>query len=360
VENDIILGGNKFMLQEKTSLHLGVPYVYLPDKQQFLCSNGVAFTLAEYRDGLDLNEEYEKRKVNGTLYDYQYAKTTGLLRRKRSDSARKDDREIAGTEEAVVVDSDSQITDSREVPRLPCSVFILSIALLLTSFGCMYISTIHTATYLFDYVDKVSAWVMSTVITIYCSCAFEVAVLFKDTRRYVLSTLVCFLWVLVLLFSMATTVSVFYDRFNFNTVQTEQATSEEDSKRVILETLKSKEMSLREAIAEKKADMEYRRSVNYATTAVRTEMNVLQKELSACLDEQMKVINETPTAVKGSDEVKRKESLFAFLGRKMNTDGGILEFIMSTLTAIFVNLISPITVTIATTFLGNIKKEIKE
>ena len=71
------------MIDEKISKHLGKPYIYLKDKQKFLCSNGVLFTLEEFKNGIDINAEYERRAKEDMLYDYAYAKNTGLLRKKR-------------------------------------------------------------------------------------------------------------------------------------------------------------------------------------------------------------------------------------------------------------------------------------
>ena len=70
-------------LEEKISKHLGKPYIYLKDQKKFLCSNGVLFTLEEYKNGIDINAEYERRAKEDMLYDYAYAKSTGLLRQKR-------------------------------------------------------------------------------------------------------------------------------------------------------------------------------------------------------------------------------------------------------------------------------------
>ena len=48
------------MLEERISKNIGVPYVYLPDKEKFLCENGVLFTKEEYINGIDLNSEYKR------------------------------------------------------------------------------------------------------------------------------------------------------------------------------------------------------------------------------------------------------------------------------------------------------------
>ena len=228
---------------------------------------------------------------------------------------------------------------------------------MLTSFGSMYISTVHTATYLFDYTDKISSWLMSFVITVYCATAFEVVLLFFDRKRYVLSSVFAVLWLAVVTFSMATTISVFYDQYNFNMVEAQSENKETDSARLTLEVLREQEKALRESIEFKKKDIEYRQEREYATTAVRVELEGLQNKLQANLDKQMSILSETPEAVKTEGEVRKKESLFAFLGRQMKLDGGILEFIMSTLSAVFINLISPLSVSVVVSFLGGMQNE---
>lgn len=364
-------------LKEKISKHLGKPYVYLPRYKKFLCSNGVIFSMEEYERGIDINAEYERRAKEDMLYDYIYAKNTGILRKKRGYAVAVSEERtessgglpevtqtvLEGKQNVVdsksgsispsnpariggldrnklgaKIDTDSNApTDNRS--DAPKTVWFIVTLLTLTSFISMYISTLHTATYLKDYVEIISAWLMSSSITAYNSTAFEVSVLFKMKKRYFLSFIFIFLWTLVTLFSMTTTVSVFYDRFNFNEVQTEQENKGLDSAKLQIELLQKKEASLRESIEFKKKDIEYRQERDYATTAVRLELADLEKQLQENLEEQKNVLSNTPDVVK--EEVKRKESLFAFLGRKLKIEGGVLEFMMSTLSAIFINLIAP-------------------
>jgi hypothetical protein len=187
---------------------------------------------------------------------------------------------------------------------------------------------------------------MSASVTAYNTTAFEVAVIFKKGKRYGLTFLFIVLWGMVTVFSMATTVSVFYDRFNFNEAQTAQENHKSDSNKLAIELLRTKEKDIRESIAFKKKDIEYRQEHEYATTAVRTELNKLQEELQNNLSEQQKLLSDTPDIAQ--EKVTRKESLFAFLGRMMHMEGGILEFIMSTLSAIFINLIAPMSLVAVT------------
>ena len=386
------------MLEEKISKHLGKPYVYLPDQKKFLCQNGVLFSLEEYKKGIDINAEYERREKEDMLYDYAYAKSTGLLRKKRgskplseiikndTQKLQQNDEENASSERSTDLSRQTEGTHGDETLQGETSYsrdvrggiqegsdeadrrnyapdneqkeikgsagnengnvsdgravgFIIAL-LAFTSLISGYISTLHTATYLYDYVDMISAWLMSASVTAYNATAFEVSVIFKSKKRYGLTFVFIMLWGMVTLFSMATTVSVFYDRFNFTETQIAEENKQADSNKLALELLQKKESDLRESIEFKKKDIEYRQERDYATTAVRTELNKLQEELQKNLSEQQKLLEETPEVTQ--KVTKRKESLFAFLGRLMKIEGGVLEFTMSTLSAIFVNLIAPL------------------
>ena len=352
------------MLTEKTSKHLGVKYVYIPDRKVFLCETGVPFTLAEYNKGIDLEEEYEKRKSEDTLYDYTYAKNTGLLRKKKKAEKAEEKPEEGSSGESEVHEVLQDNTDRTDIAEegnegslgkvqdgagekagRTATGFIIAL-LAFTSLISGYISTLQTATYLYDYVDIISAWLMSTSVTAYNVTAFEVAVLFRQNRRFGLTFIFISLWTIVTLFSMATAVSVFYDRFNFSEYQVAEENRETDSNRLALELLQKKEADLREAISFKKKDIEYRQEKEYATTAVRKELVELEAELQSNLSEQQNLLSRAPEV--NREVTKRKERLFAFLGRLMHVDSGIFEFTMSTLSAIFVNLIAPMSLVAVT------------
>ena len=399
------------MLEEKISEHLGKPYIYLKDQKKFLCSNGVIFTLEEYKNGIDINAEYERRAKEDTLYDYAYAKSTGLLRKKRGYSKMlADSSPVEQTVENGALENEKIAAENSSVPeqkneeaaqkvseddtnglqhevsvhgraggdwgntsevrheaegrsrnsldrqgeKQGFSVMFIVALLGFTSLISGYISTLHTATYLYDYVDMISAWLMSSSVTAYNATAFEVSVIFKSKKRYGLTFVFITLWSMVTLFSMATTVSVFYDRFNFTEAQIAQENKQSDSNKLALELLRTKEKDIREAIEFKKKDIEYRQEKDYATTAVRAELNDLQTKLQENLTEQENLLKETPEITE--KVTKRKESLFSFLGRLMHLEGGILEFIMSTMSAIFINLISPLSLTAVTELLKNNKQ----
>ena len=357
-------------IKESVSKHFNIPFVTLNRKGEkyFLCSTGVLFSEKEFvsMEEDKLNNEYERRLQSEELYDYTYARNTGILRKKRGLGEKARNLQLAEESKETAQKDEERIEESKEiadnvresngtVQGAGRPVLVISVLLAFTSVISMYISTLHTATYLKDYADIFSAWLMSASVTAYNSTAFEVSILFRKKRRYFLTSVFMFLWVLVTLFSMATTVSVFYDRFNFNEAQITEVNSENDSQRLALELLQKKEKDLREAIDFKKKDIEYRQEREFSTNALREELNGLQNELQKNLTEQQELLSATPEAGKSEEETVRKESLFTFLGRLLHINNGILEFIMSMLSAIFVNLIAPLSLSATTELL--MKKE---
>ena len=106
------------MLEEKISEHLGKPYIYLKDQKKFLCSNGVLFTLEEYKNGIDINAEYERRTKEDMLYDYAYAKSTGLLRKKRGYSKMlADSSPVEQTVENGALENEKIAAENSSVPE---------------------------------------------------------------------------------------------------------------------------------------------------------------------------------------------------------------------------------------------------
>lgn len=326
-------------MQERISKNLGIPFVTVEDENKnkhFVCQSGVAFSEEEYLKGIDVVSEHIKRQETGDLYDFEIAKEQGELKKLELPK-------VEETEEISIPEVTEENVVTVKENKTQKAVYGIALLLAFTSVISMYVSTLHTATYLTAYADVISSWLMSASVTVYNATAFEVSILFKKNKRNIMSFTFMFLWGIVTLFSMITTVSVFYDEFNFNEVSLATENKQVLSQSYSLELLQKKEADLRSAIDFKKKDIEYRQSVDYATTSVRNELTVLENELQKNLTEQQKLLTETPQAIEGEKQVKK--TLFAFLGDFFGFPNDILEFIMSTLSAIFVNLICPLSLT---------------
>lgn len=89
------------MLKEKKSINLGVNYIYLEELDKFLCENGVLFTREDLENDMVTDKEYERRAKEDMLYDYNYAKNTGILRNQkgRTETGSKERNDTEGLRE---------------------------------------------------------------------------------------------------------------------------------------------------------------------------------------------------------------------------------------------------------------------
>lgn len=300
---------------------MGVPYVFLPKSGTYLCANGVAFTKQEYDSGVDVVAEYAKRSAGSDLYDYEYAKKTGKLRR---------------------------IQENGIAPNA------VAFVLLAVSAVCAVISTVHTAEYLKPYTSTVLGFLMSAAVTAYCTVALEASLLFVRTAHKVVACTFALLWACVTLFSVFTTVAVFWDRFTWQEQELLTESTSLLSAQAELDALKEAETSLRADIDFKRADIAWRQEKDYATTQVRLELNALTKSLQDNLARQAQVAKENPTAT--VEQAKPRQSVYALVARLFHIETGTAQFAASTLCAVFVNLISPLSVSVASALAGTRRK----
>ena len=68
-------------LKEYTSIHLGVPYVYLKDEKKYLCENGVVFTKEEYLNRL--KGIFDRNKFVDVTFDDISVKRNGATGKER-------------------------------------------------------------------------------------------------------------------------------------------------------------------------------------------------------------------------------------------------------------------------------------
>ena len=73
------------MLEEKISKTFNMPYVNINTKTGdfFLCENGVLFSSQEFLNCKDPAIAFEEKLKQGMLFDYEYAKKRGRLRKQQ-------------------------------------------------------------------------------------------------------------------------------------------------------------------------------------------------------------------------------------------------------------------------------------
>lgn len=335
-------------LREKVSRILGLKYV-VADKH-FVTETGVAFSFAE----VDINppEEikklYKNRLRMNDIYDYSYAKTTGFLRRKRG---------YFQTEE--IAEDDNSIARTIGFGAFN---FFLVIALVTVGLGTIYMSFKYTSEYLKGYLDPKGSMILSFTMIVFATSAFEVAIiLYQQKISKAMPVLLMILWFCVTVFSMNSTMSVNFNGYQTMKQKSTESRSKENSGRLLLPVIQEQILSTEGQIKIQEVSIaNYISREEYSewrASEMRKELNVLVAERNRLVEEQKKILTETPESVITKDTSER--TYFDSVGDITGVKPETLSFILNAFPAVFIDLIAPFSFAAALMLLNKKKKGAK-
>jgi len=335
-------------LREKVSRILGLKYV-VADKH-FVTETGVAFSFAEVDTNPpeEIKKRYKNRLSTNDIFDYNYAKTTGFLRRKRG---------YFQTEE--ISEDDNNIARMVGFGALN---FFLVIALVTVGLGAIYMSFKITSEYLQGYMGTKGAMILSFTMILFATSAFEVAIiLYQQKISKAMPWLLMFLWFCVTVFSMNSTMAVNFNGYQTMKQQSTESKSKENSGRLLLPVIQEQilttegQIKIQEvSIANYISREEYS---EWRAAEMRKELNTLVAERNRLVEEQKKILTETPESVITEDISERTyfDSVGDLTGMKPET----LSFILNAFPAVFIDLIAPFSFAAALMLLNKKKKGVK-
>jgi len=335
-------------LREKVSRILGLKYV-VADKH-FVTETGVAFSFAEVDTNPpeEIKKRYKNRLSTNDIFDYNYAKTTGFLRRKRG---------YFQTEE--ISEDDNNIARMVGFGALN---FFLVIALVTVGLGAIYMSFKITSEYLQGYMGTKGAMILSFTMILFATSAFEVAIiLYQQKISKAMPWLLMFLWFCVTVFSMNSTMAVNFNGYQTMKQQSTESKRKENSGRLLLPVIQEQilttegQIKIQEvSIANYISREEYS---EWRAAEMRKELNTLVAERNRLVEEQKKILTETPESVITEDISERTyfDSVGDLTGMKPET----LSFILNAFPAVFIDLIAPFSFAAALMLLNKKKKGVK-
>jgi len=119
-----------------------------------------------------------------------------------------------------------------EKPLNHYSIDVLKIILLIVGIGATYMSVYYSKMWLQTFLTPRRAFLLAVVMVSYAVSSFELIVLFKLKRRYILALIFSILWIVVSLFSMVSTVAGQYNG------RMELITKENEAKEEVLKSNK--------------------------------------------------------------------------------------------------------------------------
>lgn len=333
-------------LREKVSRILGLKYVVAD--RHFVTETGVTFSFSEVEGNTpeEIKNIYKARYDMKDLFDYNYAKTTGYLRRKRGYFQASDETE-----------------DEKNLATMlgfGALNFILVIALVTVGLGAIYMSFNITSEYLQGYLDNSTSMILSFTMIVFATSAFEVAlILWQQRISTAMPVLLMFLWFCVTVFSMNSTMSVNYNGYQTMKKTSIESKSKENSGRLLLpviekqiESIESQVKILETSIDNYISKEEYS---EWRASEMRKELSTLIEKRNELVAEQKKILTETPESVIIADTSDRTyfDSVGDITGMKPET----LSFILNAFPAVFIDLIAPFSFAAALMLLNNKKKK---
>lgn len=332
-------------MKEKTSAALGLKYVVIDGN--YITEEGVKFTVAETvgKDAKSICAMHAQRKKEGKLYDYVYAKNNGYIRARRDYES-----EIATRTEKVSKTAEN----APEIP-LPKEGFkitivgVFRVVMLCVGALSMFMLILYSRAFQLEYLSPFGATVLAITMTVFATAAFEAVFLFWKRQMYGFAVMFSFLWLLVAAFSMASTMSVNFSRYTEKREVSFAENKEVNSGRLQLDSIAEKKKLNQEELDAAKATLtEYQqkeKQYEWQTNQYKSAISRLTKERKALIDDEIKIKENTPDSVLKSNATK--VTFYDYLGKLWGIEPDFLQFILSILPALFLDLIAPFSVAIS-------------
>ncbi len=363
-------------LKSYFSKTLNLDYVVIEKEErgllikQYLTEKGVLFSSQEVNKTKEELIKIHQRRVRlgENVWDYNFALSTGALRMLRGrknpvvksvekgvENVYKNNYPIY-TEEETKTLLDTEVNKTKVIVGLDTK--ILSIVSLIISVGAVILSLLYTKDFLLGFNNGFTSYVLSSIMVMFASVALTIALLFKREGNKGISMLFCFLWIVVTLFSMTSTVAVNYNRFEFTQEEELEENREVNAIRLELESIALQKQSKLNQIAAKDNEIARYEELDMFSRGVfpsQEERNRLQEEYDTLLEEERALRSKEPEAVIIEDVKKR--NFFNLLEDLTGVDSGTMQFLLSTLPAIFIDIIAPFGIATSVSLLTKRRKK---
>lgn len=254
---------------------------------------------------------------------------------------------------------------------------IAGMLLVAVSASVMVLSVVFTYKTNNERLGNVISLIFSCAIVIFNTIALTVASLFlrnKTIGSVFVALMLIFMFVFTTSYSITNTMNIMYEGNRITVQEFKEEQINIDGSREILnlkrQLVADKDIEIAEknkAIESKEADIEkYDNMEGYPTRAFQArqardklleEKAVLLKEKQGLNREIEQLMKETPQAVTET-ETKKQDSVYAYYSRLFDKDENTVRNAIDAIPAFFLDLIAPITMSLAVYFFGDKKKKL--
>lgn len=312
---------------------------FLSLKDYLITETGVLFTKKELagQSGDAVKKLYRDRLANSELYDYAFAKSTGVARRHKDQASLK-------SEANEIIKRDKNKIDVILFIRVASAIISIVASVVLFSYTSEYFSKSNTA-------FRSNAF--AAIILSFNILAFDLVVLFFMMKMRALAWSMIALLLVTIPFSMFATVDVSYTNYFSSQAQDVNVAVEAsaDLLSVQKDALKTKLEAMNAAIRVRDAAALDPSTPQWYLSQLSTAVTKSTNDYNSFYEDFKKNLSATPEAASSQTTKSLKKDLFNAIEDAWGIPRFKSYFVVNTLPAVFLDIIAPLMAAIAM-FLG--------
>lgn len=329
------------LLPTKFSKTLGKNYVVLEDS--FITEDGVLFDKKENNNvsATALKKKHAEALEEGVLYDYAFARSTGAKRRKRDTG-----KEV---EERVSLIQDAEVEGENGV------IIALRCIMLCVGAASTFVTGANLFNSLSQSLNSGVALLFAVSMALFLTGSFESFIVFCRQKMYGLAVVILACFAVTITYSISAEMDVLYRGFYENDREYTEAYMEKNASAVatteVISVLNEEILTAEEAYKRSLAEYDrYNETENAATWRIAELKKKLDKDnetLTSKRAEKRRLLIEKPETTTVVVVAHRRVSFIDFVSEIFGWDARKIRFFRDMLPALFIDFISPISVSVA-------------
>lgn len=257
--------------------------------------------------------------------------------------------------------TDSRIVEDGRERTKDIVLVCIRICMLLIGTVAVCASVHFTGIWLTDFMKPVIAWGLSGIMVIFSVAAFEAIMIFKENQNTFLIIIFSILWLIVLCFSMISTIA---GQYNIHIYKNNKKIESSDSKyreRLILDNMRKEEKEIEKQMTQKAGRLDFLNDliINFDLSILEERANKkiydsTIKEIHR-LENEMRILRDLLSGIREkinqyiwieSSEIivvmSEEKSFYEWIGLIFDISSDKVQFWLSVFPAVFVDIIAPL------------------
>jgi hypothetical protein len=264
--------------------------------------------------------------------------------------------------------TDEEINLKTEIKKHDWILMVLRVVMFFIGIGAIVISVYYTTIWFDEFLDIILSIIFSIIMVAFSVGTFEVIIILKQNKQYLLIVPFMFLWIIVVGFSMMSTVAGQYNQRMDIVEETTVDNYDISYKREVYNTYVEEETRIKEQLDSKGnrlnklnelltdftlddlKDDKIKKIYDKMVSDIRTienEMRILRNDLEEKGNRREEYLkeNQEEAGITNETDVKRA-SFYEWIGDIFKVDAKYIEFWLSIIPALFVDIIAPLAVAV--------------